>query len=475
MHKSIPLDALYETLLVTDENFIILDCNTRAVELFGEASADAFIGSPPGNHVIDFKQHLNDALKQKLATTPFVLFECNMRRSDGSIFVAETAAHHLGDAIYCFSVRDITARKEDIRNLTAANERLKAQARDRIEFVSNVSHELRTPLTSMSYAITNMLRGLCGPLPEKAVAYLERLKVDARRLMETVNDILDMRQLEQGTLSLRKVSLPIKHTLSEVADALIIQTEAKHQRLTLHLPTKEYYISADRHKFERILFNILSNAIKYTPDGGEITITLSIEDKNGKSYLSLIVDDSGIGIPKEALHKVARRFFRVGDHVAGTGLGLSIVRELVDLHDGTFHIDSPVPGTTCGTRVTISIPLIPGPLAIIFSGDEIFIQDLREQLECYGNSVIENRSAIDIAKECANMTPALFFIDGSLPDSLIADMICQLHAAPTLAQIPIHVLAQPPISEERRTEYATMRVTLHPWPSPLTTLNILKH
>ncbi len=458
MHKAIPLDALYEAVIVTDADFAVVECNARAVELFREPSVEAFIGRSPHAHMVDSELHLDATLHERLRTEAFIPFECTMRRSDGTTFFAEAAVHRLSERAYIFSVRDISRRKEAFLHLEAANERLRAQDRSRVEFVSNVSHELRTPLTSMSYALTNMLRGLCGPLPEKAVAYLERLQVDTRRLMTTVNDILDMRQLEQGTLKLNKVPLPIHRLLSEVSDALAIQIEAKHQTLSLRLAPQECYILADRYKFERIFFNLLANAIKYTPDGGTITLSTHRDDDG---QLVIWVDDNGIGIPKEALPKVTRRFFRVGDQIAGTGLGLSIVRELVELHGGTFAITSPVPDTEQGTRVTLTMPTVPGPLCVLLTGDETFVEELRPLIETCGNTLYVDRDGIDLEKELAAVNPALFLLDGTLPESLLNEMICQLRSAPRFAQLPIVILTTELITDERRAEYARMRVTIH--------------
>ena len=132
----------------------------------------------------------------------------------------------------------------------------------------------------------------------------------------------------------RKSLVPLAHLLAESADALLIQAQAKRQTLTVAPAPKEIYAEADRHKVERIFFNILSNAVKYTPEGGAIHASIRAE---GKDAL-IQVDDNGIGIPPEALPRVSQRYFRVGDQVAGTGLGLSIVKNAVIFHGGTIEV-----------------------------------------------------------------------------------------------------------------------------------------
>ena len=351
----------------------------------------------------------------------------------------------------------------EIKPLTSAMNQQLVKISDMLQrerrFISDAAHELRTPLTSMSYALTNMGRGLCGALPDKAKDYVGRLQVDVKRLLTTVNDILDLRQMENGTLTLRKSCVPLARLFGEVVDSLSIQAQTKRQTLTLAPAPKEIYAEADRHKIERVCFNILSNAIKYTPDGGAIAVSVTARD----GLALLRVDDTGIGIPPEALPRVSQRYFRVGDQVAGTGLGLSIVREIVELHGGKLHIESPVPETDRGTRVTVTLPACPGPTLVIVSGDEAFIADVSREAEAVGLSVHVDREAIDLPKGCAGVTPARFLLDGSLPESYLGDLVCQIRGDARLSPTPILILS-PGMEPSRRAEYARMRVEVSPWP-----------
>ena len=457
----IPLDALGEAALIADADFRVVDCNARALELLRAPGREALLGrdaaSFPNDH--DLSAEFPTYLRERLTAVPFVVFENPVSRFDGSVFVAECVFHRLDDGRVFATLRDVSARVEGLHRLEEANERLRAAIRDRMEFVSNVSHELRTPLTSMSYALANMSRGLCGTLPEKAQAYVSRLQVDVKRLLATVNDILDLRQMENGTLTLRKGFVPLVRLLGESADALFIQAQAKRQTLTVLPAPKERYVNGDRHKLERVCFNILSNAIKYTPEGG--AIVASVFEDGGKACLR--VDDNGIGIPPEALPRVSQRYFRVGDQVAGTGLGLSIVREIVALHGGTLTIESPVPGDDCGTRVTVALPACPGPLLVVVSGDEAFIDALSKAAEDIGLSVRVDREALDIPKGCEGHTPARFVLDGSLPESCLGDIVCQIRGDARLAPTPILILS-PGMEPSRRAGYARMRVAVSLWP-----------
>ena len=458
------LEDLPEALFLTDSAYRVLDCNSRAAELLRAPSREALLGRSlatiPAEHDLnagEFPTNLPDRLK----AVPFLTLENRLTRDDGTRFFAETTLHRLAEDRLLFSIRDVTVRTESLHRLAEANERLRATIRDRMEFVSNVSHELRTPLTSMSYALANLRRGLCGPLPEKVQAYLERLQVDVKRLMTTVNDILDLRQMENGTLTLRKRCTPLQRLLADSANALLIQAETKHQTLTVEPRQAELYALVDSDKFERVCFNILSNAVKYTPERGTIRARLAEEP----GFALIQVDDTGIGIPPEALPRVSQRYFRVGAQVAGTGLGLSIVREIAELHGGSLTVESPVPGQACGTRVTVRVPTCQPPLAVILSGDDAFIAPLEAQLHALGYSTFANRQAIDLARECAQRTPDRFLLDGSLPPSCLSDWICQIRSAPALANIPILLLA-PALDPARRAEYARLQVHCLPWPVP---------
>ncbi len=454
-----PLDAFYEAVFLTDGDFRVVACNLRAVELFRAASREALMGRPLERFSPEGAARLSEGFRDRLGREPFVVAEARALRDDGTAFVAEGAAHRIDADTVLVTVRDVTRRVEALHRAEEANERLMAADRDRMEFVSNVSHELRTPLTSMSYALTNMLRGVCGALPDRAVGYLERLQADVRRLTTTVNDILDLRQIENGTLALRKTCVPLGRLLAEAADALSVQAEAKRQRLEAAPGEREVYALADRNKIERVFFNLLSNAVKYTPEGGTVRAFVRRE---GDMALA-VVEDDGIGIPPEALPRVSQRYFRVGDQVAGTGLGLSIVRELAELHGGALCLESPVPGTERGTRATVRLPACEGPLLVVVSGDEAFIRRVTEAAEALGNGVLADRSGLDVPKTCAGRTPARFVLDGALPEGVLGDLVFQIRQDARLSRTPILILT-PGMEEARRREYARMRVDVRTLP-----------
>lgn len=459
MSLPLTLEAFYEAAFLTDAQFTILDCNHRAVEILRATSKDALIGRSitdiPFEHTL--AEEFPTYLRERLMAVPFVVIEGRVTRDDQTPFWAETVAHRLSATHHIVTLRDVSARVESFQRAAEANERLRAVLRDRMEFVSNVSHELRTPLTSMSYAITNMLRGICGTLPEKATGYVERLRIDVKRLMTTVNDLLDLRQMENGTLVLHCTTTPIAELLRESANALLIQAEEKHQTLCVDPYPTEVYANIDRHKFERVFFNIFSNAVKYTPENGTICARLYDND----THISIEVDDTGIGIPAEALPRVSQRYFRIGEHASGTGLGLSIVREITELHHGTFAISSPVPGTTNGTRITITLPKCAPPITTILTESADFGKQLSDLIHPLGHT-IQVLSPSHLAVLNSEQAIAMRFIfDGNLPDTTIINAVCDLRRSPAFKQSPILILTDTMEAPIRR-EYARWRTLVRP-------------
>lgn len=222
----------------------------------------------------------------------------------------------------------------------------------RKEFVANVSHELRTPLTTIkSYAETL----LEGALDEPSIArqFLNVVNNEAERMTRLVNDLLELSRLDNKQTRWNKKALQPADILKDVISKMIVNVKKKNLALKTTISEDLPDIFADRDKIEQVFQNILSNAIKYTPEGGEISVSLDvIEDK-----IRIVFSDTGIGIPKEDLPRLFERFYRVDKtrsrEMGGTGLGLSIAKEIVEAHDGSISIDSEL---NRGTKVTILLP-----------------------------------------------------------------------------------------------------------------------
>jgi two-component system sensor histidine kinase VicK len=222
----------------------------------------------------------------------------------------------------------------------------------RREFVSNVSHELRTPLTGIkSYAET---------LTEPEELSFEEIKRfsnvivgEADRMTRLVRDLLTLSSFDYAKTDWHIIDFDISELLNRLYDMLRMEAKTFRHKLSLSVGKLPKKISGDRDRIEQVLINIITNAIRYTPEGGNI----AIEADSDRTSVTVAVRDDGIGIPEEDLPYIFDRFYRVDKararSMGGTGLGLAIAKEIMDGHGGSLDIKS---GIGKGTTVTLTIP-----------------------------------------------------------------------------------------------------------------------
>ncbi|MBM4315269.1 MAG: cell wall metabolism sensor histidine kinase WalK, partial [Deltaproteobacteria bacterium] len=239
-----------------------------------------------------------------------------------------------------FVFRDVTHEREV--------ERLKS------EFVSLVSHELRTPLTSIVGYVNLLLDGDAGELNEEQISFLETVKRNSDRLTLLVSDLLDVSRIEAGAILLKSTEVDLVPLLQGVAECLRLQIESKKQILNIDVGSELPPVSGDTNRITQILTNLLSNAHKYTPPGGSIHITASLENE----HVRISMKDTGIGLSKEEQNKLFTKFFRAENpatqKVGGTGLGLWITRSLVEMQGGEIKVTS-APGE--GSTFSFTLPV----------------------------------------------------------------------------------------------------------------------
>lgn len=225
----------------------------------------------------------------------------------------------------------------------------------RREFVANVSHELRTPLTTVkSYAET--LKDFLDDDfdKEQFESFLTVIEGETDRMTRLVRDLLILSKLDYGKNQLRRERFNLSKLLNDVITKMRISADNKKQTLTYEPTNSISSFVGDKDRIEQVIINIISNAVKYTPEGGEIMVTsMCVYDT---AYIK--VKDTGIGIPRKDLSHIFERFYRVDKARAraqgGTGLGLAIAKEIVEAHDGTIEINSVF---TKGTEVIIKLPI----------------------------------------------------------------------------------------------------------------------
>jgi two-component system, OmpR family, phosphate regulon sensor histidine kinase PhoR len=229
---------------------------------------------------------------------------------------------------------------------------LRRLERVRTEFVANVSHELRTPLTSIRGYLETLLDGALDE-PANARRFLEIAHTHAERLSRLVDDLLQLSDIETGKLVLKTAPLHLHEVAADVVAFFEKQAAQKSLTLLNHVPL-DLQVQADWDRLTQILVNLVDNAVKYTPEQGQVTLGAR---RGANGLVSVWVTDTGIGIPSTDLPRITERFYRVDKarsrELGGTGLGLAIVKHLVQAHAGELWIDSELGK---GTTVHFSLP-----------------------------------------------------------------------------------------------------------------------
>jgi len=232
--------------------------------------------------------------------------------------------------------------RESQHNLLETNQKLDFASKAKSDFLANVSHELRTPLNSV-LGFTELLQDqIFGPVNEKQTEYLTFIYDSGKHLLDVINDILDVAKVESGKMELEVTTFSLDILLANTL-ALFREKASKHNlRLGLQM-AQVLEIEADERKVKQIMFNLISNAVKFTSDGGEIQVKCEVSQLN-PSFVQVSVRDTGIGVQEEDLPKLFGEFTQLESSYTrkyqGTGLGLAITKKLVELHGGTISVES---------------------------------------------------------------------------------------------------------------------------------------
>ena len=226
--------------------------------------------------------------------------------------------------------------------------------KSRREFVANVSHEMRTPLTSIRGACDTMLQNPDMPDEMKTV-FLNMALTECDRMTNIVSDLLTLSRLDNDKTRWKVSCYNLSDSLNHVTEVIRVDANAHKHKLSLVVMPDMPNIEADKERIEQVLINVLSNSVKYTPDGGSISVKAYALDK---STVEITVADNGIGIPKEDAKRIFERFYRVEksrtSETGGTGLGLAIAKEIITAHGGTIDIESELGEGTC---IIIRLPI----------------------------------------------------------------------------------------------------------------------
>ena len=265
--------------------------------------------------------------------------------------------------IILLAIEDITERREIETGLEKAHEELKAlaaelkrTARVKSEFLANMSHELRTPLNSINGFSEVLFDETFGPLNAKQKQYVNNVLTSGKHLLLLINQILDMAKVEAGKMKLALTLISTKTLLNDISMLVADMVSKKKIEMQLEIPVDLPDIQADELKVKEIIYNLVSNAVKFTPEGGKI----GMRAKKIGPDIEVVVWDTGVGIAAENMGKIFEGFFRVDTPYSrvteGTGLGLPLSKKLVELHGGKFAVESE--GLGKGTLVRFTLPII---------------------------------------------------------------------------------------------------------------------
>ncbi|MEL6254464.1 MAG: response regulator, partial [Bacteroidota bacterium] len=244
------------------------------------------------------------------------------------------------------------AKDLEFQNELILNQKAEIEAMDKVKtrFFTNISHEFRTPLN----LILGPLRDKQGPIPPMELGMMQR---NAERLLRLINQMLDLSKLEVGEMQMHYENTDIYAFLQELAEAFQSQADLKSIQYHIDIPPGNKLMQVDVEKLEHIIYNLLSNAFKFTPQGGKVGFYAALEPNN---QLRMAVSDSGLGIPQHLQGKIFERFYQVDGSTTrafeGTGIGLSLTKELTELYGGSIQLESE---ENRGCRFTLLLPLLP--------------------------------------------------------------------------------------------------------------------
>ena len=333
------LDTLFlhmtDGVVAYDRDGALIHCNPAASELL-ERSADECVYADLFEPLCPFEKVM------AMQRSDFVASELTVGERTVELYFAPFSDEERGGVLVV--LHDVTQQR-------------KAEERRR-EFVANVSHELRTPLTNIrSYAET--IRDAGDELPrELENSFLDIVINESDRMTHIVQDLLTLSRLDSGRSEMNMARFPFSAAIDSVLRSTELEARRHKHELTHDYTENLPLIMGDRGRIEQVMLNVLSNAVKYTPDGGHIRVTAGSE---GETVWMEVADD-GIGIPEADRSRIFERFYRVDKarsrESGGTGLGLSIATEIVQRHHGSLTlVDRPGPGTTVRLELPITQPI----------------------------------------------------------------------------------------------------------------------
>ncbi len=345
-------------------------------------------------------------------------------------------------------LRDVTEEKARNEALQQLADDLAATNRRQTEFLATLAHELRNPLAPVRTGLDLLRIGADKPSVLARVRPMMERQIN--HLVHLVDDLLDLARISSGKVELKMVDVPLTDVLQRAVEMSLPGIEARRHAFRLDIRDRDLVVHADATRLAQVVGNLLSNAAKYTMEGGSIVL----EARREESQVRIAVRDNGIGIPAEALPNIFDMFTQVGRHPeqehGGLGIGLHLVKQMTELHGGSVHAESP--GAGQGSAFVIVLPLAQAaqagrdgdpaapagsgqrPLRILLADDNAdAVELLREILELEGHEVQVAGNGLAALETAGAFLPDVAFLDIGMPGLNGYEVVRRLRATPALA------------------------------------------
>jgi len=355
--------------------------------------------------------------------------------------------------------RSVRERLERSRaELEDANEKLKELDKMKSEFLNTVSHELRTPLTAIK-AFAEILLDNAGEDPDTQVEFLGIINKEADRLTRLINNLLDLSRIEAGRMNWHFEPCDLEDIVNSATETLRLAAEKKGVEYRVIHECQGLPVHGDHDKMVQVFTNLIGNALKFTPSGGQVTISTRRVGERAE----VVVADSGLGIAPEFHATIFEKFGQVDTsetrEIKGSGLGLPIARSIVEAHKGTLTLDSDVgkgarfivrlplfgvevaPQPRPEPEVSLRLPLAEARTVLVVDDEASIRRFLRHLLEQEGYDVLEAATGSEAIMRCQRDHPDLILLDLRLPDMTGFEILSELKRSAETQEIPVIILS----------------------------------